>query len=177
MTDARCTHPGPRLEAAYERICKARMADLPFLNVALRVQAVGFRPWQGQWLGALVTPWSLNLVLMPGEGAWQPLAEGAERIVTLPAGRFRFVAGRDEELGELHACSLFSPVQEFRDHESACAMAAACLEALFDDGNAEPPDVDGARGSAMAREARPAVVSKRDFLRGRLSGSRHEDRG
>ena len=177
MSDTRTPSPAPRLEAAFTRIGQTRMAGLAFLNGNLRVEAVGFRPWEGQWLGALVTPWSVNLVLMPGDGAWTPLSQGAERIVALPAGRFRFVAGHDEDLGEYHACSLFSPAQEFADHETARAVAAAALEALFDKGNAEIPDSDGSRGTSLLAGEEPAVVSKRDFIRGRFSGTRDGDRG
>jgi len=177
MSDMHASSPAPRIEAAYTRIWETRMAGLPFLNPGLRVEAVGFRAWQGQWLGALVTPWSLNLLLMPGEGEWISLPQGAERSVALPAGRFRFVAGHDAELGEHHACSLFSPAQEFADHETARAVAAAALDALFDAGNAQAPDVDGSRGSALNLAGEPAAVSKRDFIRGRFSGTRDGDRG
>jgi [NiFe] hydrogenase assembly HybE family chaperone len=167
------TDPTARLEAAFSRVWKTRMAGLPFLNPALRVEGVGFRPWEGQWLGALVTPWSVNLVLMPGEGAWETLPVGAERFAVMPAGRFRFVAGADAELGEYHACSLFSPALGFADHESACATAKAALEALFDPANA--PGQDGFQPSAASLP--PAEVTKRDFLRGRFSGADHGDRG
>ena len=165
----RTESPAPRLEAAYTRIWKTRMEGLPFLNANLRVEAVGFRPWEGQWLGALVTPWFVNLVLVPGEGEWKPLAQGGERIVILPAGGFRFVSGHDEEIGEYHACSLFSPAQEFADHDTARAVAAASLAALFDPANDE-------KGRA-AEAPPPSPVSKRDFLRGKFSGAPHVDRG
>lgn len=158
------------------RIWKTRMDGLPFLNPALRVESVGFRPWEGQWLGALVTPWSLNLVLMPGDGPWKALPAGGERIAVMPAGRFRFIAGTDEELGEYHACSLFSPALEFADHEAACATAEASLVALFDASHA--PAADGYQPSGAGDAAhRPSEVSKRDFIRGRFSGTRHGDRG
>jgi len=169
MTELRRDDPAPRLEAAFTRIWKTRMAGLPFLNDALRVEAVGFRPWQGEWLGALVTPWFLNLVLMPGEGEWSGLPAGGERIVTLPAGGFRFISGHDEEIGEYHACSLFSPAQGFADHETARAVAAAALDALFDAVNDE-------KGRALEATP-PAPVSKRDFLRGHFAGTPHGDRG
>ncbi len=169
MTEAARPDPSARLEAAFTRIWKVRMEGLPFLNPALQVEAVGFRPWQGEWLGALVTPWFVNLVLMPGEGPWTTLPEGDERIVTLPAGRFRFICGLDPELGEYHACSLFSPAQQFADHGTARSVAAAALEALFDAGNDE-------KARAVAAPP-PAAVSKRDFLRGRFAGPGHGDRG
>jgi [NiFe] hydrogenase assembly HybE family chaperone len=169
MPEAARADPSARIESAFTRIWKTRMQGLPFLNAALRVEAVGFRPWEGEWLGAVVTPWFVNLVLMPGEGPWTALSEGDERIVTLPAGRFRFICGLDPELGEYHACSLFSPAQQFADHDTARAVAAAALEALFDAGNDE---------KARALETPPpAPVSKRDFLRGHFSGTPDVDRG
>jgi [NiFe] hydrogenase assembly HybE family chaperone len=171
--------PGPaaRLEAAYTRIWRTRMQGLPFLNPRLRVEAVGFRPWEGEWLGALVTPWFVNLVLMPGDGPWASLRTGDERIVALPAGRYRFIAGHDEELGEHHACSLFSPASDFGDHETARAVAAACLDALFDAGNDRIPDAEAVKES-VAPPPRPAArVSKRDFLKGRVGGDDRADRG
>lgn len=172
MTESRPDHPAPRLEAAFTRIWKTRMEGLPFLNAALGVAAVGFRPWQGEWLGALVTPWSVNLVLMPGEGAWPALPAGGERLVAFPAGNFRFIAGADESLGEYHACSLFSPASQFADHETAVATAEAALVALFDAAHAP-----GADGYQPSQAERPAQVTKRDFLRGRISGAGHGDRG
>jgi [NiFe] hydrogenase assembly HybE family chaperone len=167
--------PAARLEAVFTRIWKTRMQGLPFLNPNLRVEAVGFRPWGGEWLGALVTPWSVNLVLMPGEGPWTALPVGGERIVALPAGRFRFIAGHDDELGPHHACSLFSPAREFGDHETARAVAGASLEALFDAGNDRIPDAEAVKASVEA--APPARVSKRDFLKGRVRGTDRADRG
>ena len=167
--------PSARLEAVFTRIWKTRMEGLPFLNPKLRVEAVGFRPWGGEWLGALVTPWSVNLVLLPGDGPWKPLAVGEERIVALPAGRFRFIAGHDEELGEHHACSLFSPAQEFGEHETARAVAEASLAALFDASHDRIADAEAVKQSVQA--APPARVSKRDFLKGRVRGSDRADRG
>lgn len=154
--------PSVRVAKAYERIWRTRMQDLAFLNPNLRVEAVGFRPWEGQWLGALVTPWFLNLLLLPGGGEWTSLAAGSERFVTFPAGCFRFIAGHETGLGESHSCSLFSPVLEFADHEAARLTAEAALAALF-------------VAEALAEEPKP--VSKRDFLRGRISGESHGDRG
>ena len=164
MSELRRDDPSARLEAAFTRIGRTRMAELPFLNAALRVEAVGFRDWRGEWLGAMVTPWFLNLVLTPGAGEWTALAAGEERIVTLPAGRFRFVCGLDEDIGEYHACSLFSPAQEFASHEAARAVALASLVELLRPG-----------GDAGLPQRR---VSRRDFLGGgQALGAGHDDRG
>jgi [NiFe] hydrogenase assembly HybE family chaperone len=168
--------PSVRVGDAYERIWRTRMEGLPFLNERLRVEAVGFREWQGQWLGALVTPWCLNLLLLPGKGEWTPLAAGAERFVAFPAGRFRFIAGHEASLGESHSCSLFSPVLEFTDHEAARLTAQAALAGLFDAANAPAGD-HVIREHKPDPEANAAPVSKRDFLAGRYPGASHGDRG
>jgi [NiFe] hydrogenase assembly HybE family chaperone len=64
-TDDLVTAAGARLAAAFERIHRERMAGLPILHPKLRVAAVGGRAWRGHWLGVLVTPWCMNLVLTP----------------------------------------------------------------------------------------------------------------
>ena len=147
-----------RLEIAFGNVARNRMAGMPFVNAALRVEAVGFHEWHGQWLGILVTPWSINILLLPGRGDWPRLATGSERFVELPAGRFRFIAAFDAALGEYHACSLFSPALEFASHEAARATAAAALDALREPGTG-------------ASETRLRGISRREFLRGCPNGA------
>ena len=157
-----------RVHSTFERVQRERMAGLPFINEALGVELVGLRRWRGLWLGALVTPWFMNLLLLPGDGegsseeppaCWPSLATGDYAQFAFPAGVMSFLAGREGEVGEYLSCSLFSPVFEFADHEAARQTAAACLEALFDAATGAPPP-------AKAVDT-PASVSKRDFLRGR----------
>ncbi len=176
--------PASRLHEAFEQVSRTRMAGLPFVNAALRVEVVGMRDWEGHWLCVLVTPWSMNLVLLPGGAAWPALPDGGERFVALPAGRFRFIANRDPLCGEYHACSLFSPVLQFADHESARATAEAALMALFDAANAPTPAqyaagtaIEAPAADAVTPSRAPAPLSKRDFLRGRFAGTDHVDRG
>ena len=73
--------PAPALERTF-RAAAARMAGLAVVNPALRVEAVGFAPWQGCWLGVVVTPWCMNLVLAPLDPVmWQPLERGDRPLV------------------------------------------------------------------------------------------------
>jgi len=134
------------------------------------VRAVGFRPWGEHWLGVLVTPWFMNLMLLPRVAAhWHPIPERESRHFVFPAGVFEFIGAVDAELGNYLACSLFSPMFEFDDMAAACDTAAAALQALFDPAH---------RGAGPAVEAAtPAeapALSKRAFL----FGARQEgDRG
>lgn len=159
-----------RVQAAFDRVQRERMAGLPFVNEALRVELVGLRRWHGLWLGVLITPWFMNLLLLPGDDPaddavpWPRLPVRETARFAFPAGSFEFIAGHEGEAGEYLACSLFSPVFEFADQATARQTAEACLAALFDAASAAPPPV-----LAEPRE-QPAAISKRDFLRGRWSG-------
>jgi len=154
-----CTdNPAVRFERFFEKIWQSRMQGLPILNPALRVQAVGFQPWQDGWLGILITPWFMNLLWVPAREHLLTEPEGTSVVQALPAGQCEFFVYQEEELGAYLACSLFSPMNGFPDQEQAQAMATAVLEALF-----EPPSSD--EPVAEAAPARPAL-SRRDLLRG-----------
>lgn len=178
--------PSPRLNLAFREVA-TRMAGLGFVNPALEPEAVAFEPWQGHWLGVMVTPWFMNLVLLPRDRSqWQTLPAGAKRKLQFPAGVYEFIGADDPMIGEHQTCSLFSPMHDFEDHAAARLVARLAREALFDAANAETPAYpqadlspaapDSAR-NAGTEAAQAAPVSKRDFLRGRVAGSSHVDRG
>ena len=174
MSESPLPDPSPRHVAAFRAVA-LRMHGQPFVNQAIEVEAVGFAPWQGHWLGVMVTPWFMNLVLLPRERSqWQPLAPGAKRKLRFPAGVFEFIGASEETVGEHQTCSLFSPMHEFADHAAARLVAQLATEALFDGAHAERPEFPSANLSPPLAPDAPAsavdAVSKRDFLRGRFGG-------
>lgn len=123
--------PSALLEAAFRRIERERMAGLPLLNPALAVRSLEFGRWQGQWLGALVTPWFMNLVLVPGDAAsWRHVADGERVFHAFAAGTFAFLGGNEPEVGEFQTCSLVSTMARFVDLASACLTARIALRML-----------------------------------------------
>jgi len=147
------------------------MRDMPMVNPALSVEAVGFRHWNDHWLGVLITPWFMNLMLMPRVGAkWQPIGERETRHYVFPAGVFEFIGSRDPALGDYQACSLFSPMFEFADQAGARDTAAAALDALFDAALRRADELPAPQPAGAHAPAPPAPVarpvSKRDFLFG-----------
>jgi [NiFe] hydrogenase assembly HybE family chaperone len=168
--------PSAMLEAAFRRVHVERMQGLPFLNPALEVEAVDFAPWHAAWLGVMVTPWSINLMMLPRDLAtWKPLAPGAKRRYRFSAGDFDFVGANDPLLGEYQMCSLFSPALEFVSHATARLTAQYARAALLDSKNAAHTAVAQAHPIADLRENVEAPLTKRDFLRGRFLGARSGD--
>jgi [NiFe] hydrogenase assembly HybE family chaperone len=168
-TDTGDAELSARLVAAFEAIHRERMAGLPILHPGLAVAVVDARRWQGGWLGVLVTPWSMNLVMVPGRGADLASAgPGASRLLDLPAGRFEFLVSELDGVGTIAACSLFSPMHAFADQAAAEATAAAAMVSLFE------PATGAAAGPASADhvESQRAGISRRDLLRGSLHPGR-----
>ncbi len=163
-------NPAAALAAAFRRIERERMAGVPLLNPALQVQAVDFAPWQGHWLGALLTPWFLNLVLVPGVGEsarpWRTARDGERVHHRFGAGDFAFLGGAEPEVGEFQTCSLISPMSGFADQATAVATARAALRML----QVEQPAAmlaDGLPEPQAPQEARP---SRRALFMGRGAG-------
>lgn len=138
---------GDGLEAAFLRIQHERMQDVPLLNPALRVEALGFAPWNGHWLGALVAPWFVNLVIVRGavEG-WKAAGEGEAVMHAFPCGTLAFLGASEPEVGDFATCALSTAMHQFATQQSAREFAAAAVEAL-----------------RRAPEPRPAP-SRRQFL-------------
>ncbi len=156
--------PSQRLEAMYRRIWAAGMCDLPFVNPALAVEALGFRRWQGDWVGALITPWFLNLFILPGGGAlWSELPSGERCKVAFPVGTLEFIADHDaaadaeREIPAYRYCPLFAPVGQFATQDAARGAALAALEVLL----APPPAGESPAGAPGAEEA-PALPATAD---------------
>ena len=135
--------PSPLIERVFRAIEAERMRGLPFVNPALAVEAVGFRRWDGRWLGVLITPWFMNLMLLPdAPAAWRAVRHGEYAGYALPSGVYEFLSAHEPALGDFQSCSLFSPVFEFADQETARITANCALKALFDDANREGPAFD-----------------------------------
>jgi [NiFe] hydrogenase assembly HybE family chaperone len=133
--------PSPLVERAFRRIEAERMAGLPFCNPALHVEAVGFTLRDDQWLGVLVTPWAMNLMLLPASAAtWVGAPEGRRLMIRYPAGEFAFLGGSEDEIGEYLVCPLFASMAQFADQETARLTAHASLIALAQDPAAKQPE-------------------------------------
>lgn len=136
--------------AAYEQVLTGKMKNLLVNNRRLSVQALGFECFGRERVGVLITPWCMNLMLLPGkQSAWLNLPPGRQFQHDFPYGSFIFTVARLPGLDLFAQCSLFSPMHEFDCQEAAQAAGEAALGALL----ASPV---------------PATISRRALLHGRL---------
>ncbi|RQM44281.1 [NiFe]-hydrogenase assembly, chaperone, HybE [Paraburkholderia bannensis] len=161
-------HGDPRvaaLVAHFETVASGAMRDMPVVNRALRVEAIGFAPMAGEagargaWLGVLITPWSMNLLWLPG--ATQDSAPcprpGGKACLRVGNVDFEWIGAHAQDVGAYACCSLFSPMFEFAGQESAAATARAVLAQLR---GAEGGQGDGKDDTSAAAPR----ASRRAFL-------------
>jgi [NiFe] hydrogenase assembly HybE family chaperone len=171
-------NPGNLLEKIYRKILLEQMLGLPILNADMEVEAVGFKPYCGLWLGVLITPWFMDLMLLSGTELCPTLDEGKKQSWTFPAGTLKFYGGNETELGSYQACSLISPMRQFTNQEEARTAAKTIMDGLFVEVvNAEPePKKTQPNGPLAEMQATvSAPMSKRDFLRGSFLPGRQRD--
>ena len=152
---------GEALAACYREIEATAMREAPICNAALQVAAIGFRDFDGSAVGIVLTPWFLNLVAAElHSGATLPI--GALRLA-FPAGAIDFTVAELSGFGRLASCSLFSPLFDFPNQESACAVAQAALDALFDS------ELHAAKAGSRRSLDRRAFLSGRPLQQGAAS--------
>ncbi|HSI49682.1 MAG TPA: [NiFe]-hydrogenase assembly chaperone HybE [Ideonella sp.] len=149
------------LEELFRHVECTRMAGVPVLNAALRVEAVGFElvavdPGEAPAaVGVLVTPWFMNLLRLPLRPEGGADRVGRVRALSVGSTSFEFIAAHEPGLGVYEACSLASPMFEFPDQATALATAWAVLAELRP---SAPPVSNARRGFLFGRsagEARP----------------------
>ncbi|WP_413720823.1 [NiFe]-hydrogenase assembly chaperone HybE [Silicimonas sp. MF1-12-2] len=121
-----------RLVADFSEVWHSTMRGMPIVNKALRVEAVGFRRHEGRIIGVLVSPWFMNLILLPDGEAWSELKAGEKEVVAFPSGDYEFIHNTREMTGGYKACSLFSPMGDFTSQKDATDVARAVMAAIFD---------------------------------------------
>ena len=184
---------GNILERLFEDIERERMKDVPVLNPALRVQAVGFKAWDAYWFGVLITPWFMNLMLLPRTDVeqiidWKTAKVGSKYTKRFPSGEIEFILGHEQAIGPYLMSSLFSPLHDFGDQETAELTAKTVIKEVFKGtGSDDVSDPDhhmrqiwhgkvptktrardetrGAR-SSHNDNAEPRILSRRELLSG-----------
>jgi len=156
-----------RLETVYRDVIQPRMLALPMYNAALQVEASGFGLRGEHCSGVLITPWCMNLVLLPVDGdTWTELAPGSRVEVVFPAGTYLMTLSLPADTQPHLVLTLFTTVLAVPDQDTARRVADEVLQRLYQKSDA--PEYDGVDPlhAQLAREETHAPLSRRDLLRG-----------
>lgn len=166
-TDPMLAYRISALEALFRQIADTRMAGLPIVNAALRIEAVGFEPCASEpdlpaaASGVLVTPWFMNLLRLPLAREDELGRVGVTRRLAVGRERFDFIGAHEAAIGTFDACSLFSPMFDFASQDTAVATAQAVLARLREPlpevakDAAEQPERPARRGFLFGRSRTP----------------------
>lgn len=116
-------HPAAWLEAMFAQIGREKMQMLPFYRQGIPVKACGFTLFEQQWIGCLLTPWMMSLLVLPGPRQDWPVRTLGDRLaLSLPCGDATFIVG--EMAGKQYlSCSLMSPIDSRMSGEQAISLA------------------------------------------------------
>jgi [NiFe] hydrogenase assembly HybE family chaperone len=133
-------HPVVQLANVYRRAALS-MKGLPIYNPTLAVEAVGFREVDGRHAGVMVTPWFMNLTVIPSGSDRDIWVAGGTVRLAFASGQYDLLVSELPDFGLVGTCSLFSPMTEFTDHEAAQVAAQSAADALHVAEEPEPPPV------------------------------------
>ncbi|MGI9236218.1 MAG: [NiFe]-hydrogenase assembly chaperone HybE [Woeseiaceae bacterium] len=119
----------------FENIYVEHMQDLPIVNPRVQVEAVGFQKFGVHQLGVLITPWFMNLILLPGSEEWSTTAQGDTSVIEFPSGPMEFTSCHDASIGTYLSAVLFRSVSDLSDQPMAVELARQVMNNLFLEGH------------------------------------------
>lgn len=130
------------MEQAFEKIHQESMQGMPLLNSSIKVETLGFQYYQDRVIGIVITPWLMNIILLPAEDEdWSGLTLGHKQSHTFPSKTLKFLVNDIDGIGFCQTHSLFSPMNKFSSHEHAVSTAQVFLDSLMIDSTASEEDL------------------------------------
>jgi [NiFe] hydrogenase assembly HybE family chaperone len=130
-----------KIEDVFLQIEQDQMQGIPLLNTALKVQSIGFQTYEDRTLGIIITPWMMNLLLLPSENDdWSEMKLGDKTHHRLPANEYRFMVNEIDGIGICQTHSIYSPMNEFMNQDHAVAAAESFMQTLMVE--VEEPETD-----------------------------------
>lgn len=146
--------------------------DQTALNRRLNCASIGFIRCKGDWLGVVITPWCMDLLLLPGGGIlWGDIPAGQRRYIELAQGAVAFTAAEEPRLGAYQHAPLVSTVASLPNMAAAIELANQVMLGICGDGivGVTPPTEQPEASAESKRNSETS--SRRGFFR-RLAGKR-----
>jgi [NiFe] hydrogenase assembly HybE family chaperone len=155
------------LERVFLQIQQERMQDIPILNPALQVRALGFvvaehANTEKVGFGILLTPWFMNVMLLPLHAVSRNHLDGKTETYLIGEDAFSFISGSEQGIASYQMCSMFSPVLEFQNQQVACETAMEILRHFTS---------AMVHTEKLKRKEAEIQPGRRAFLRGKVTGS------
>ena len=123
-----------KLESCFQVVLTENMQGINILNHELHVEAVEFQEWQGRTLGMVITPWFVNLIMLPNaEDDWHLQDLGQKQTYLFPSKDLEMMVNEIDNFGFVRSYSLYSPCKDLPNQESARIAAAMFLRDLLDE--------------------------------------------
>ncbi len=145
--------------ARFGVIGNTNMRGLPVYNENLEVEAIGFHAMRDDWCGILITPWFMNVILLPHDKipmSYSMIASPTDEA--LPSGTWQFMYGGDDVIGLYKSLSLHSPMFAFKTQTLAQIEAERRLHSLLTSPQTQAADRE--------QTGAPENLGRRYFLRG-----------
>jgi [NiFe] hydrogenase assembly HybE family chaperone len=154
-----------KLVERFDYIGRERIQGLPIYNEKLTVEAVDFQSCEGGQIGALITPWFVNVMLFPDDGTpWQFKELGEKVKYHLPSGEHEFTIGEEDAIGRYLFRSVVSPTNCYKSQPPAQSAARKALCLLMTPAQVEEVTVETQQVAVSAKDHQPDQ-GRREFLR------------
>lgn len=123
--------PSLLFQSAMQEVTK-EMQDLPFYRQGIECYCPKFVLFENQWIGTVVTPWMLSVVILPGKDQqWEPREIGDKLTIQLPYKSLTFTVSSLETIPQYLSCSLHSPIDPAMTNTQAMQLAQDCLRMIL----------------------------------------------
>lgn len=145
--------PSDKLKKAFEGVAE-QMKDLPFLHPHVKIQTLSFQVYEGQWVGAVLTPWMLSICILPGPGQEWPWRKVSTKIgVSFPRKDLPFIASEIDGVGQYLSCSLMSPLRLDQNPVMLAELAKESVAELLKETDTDEPAQKSRRMFILRQES------------------------
>lgn len=124
-------NPTALFQAEMQQVAES-MAELPFYRADIPCFCPKFVLFEGQWIGVVLTPWLLSVVVLPGpEQYWDTRKIGDKIALQFPNKTLLFTVSSLPNIPQYLSCSLMSPLASTLTTEQAQQLARDCLHQLL----------------------------------------------